>query len=149
MENVRGYRGMTHRPRWFVLQELVPPEIFEARGDAAWELLDPRVLITADAIRDQFGATIINNWHAGGPFKESGFRVADSTTGAKLSQHRYGRAVDVKCKNATPEEVHAYILANPDKFPEITTLEAIEATPTWVHVDCRNSVGSGIRIVRP
>ena len=140
---------MNHRPRHFQLHELVPQDVHEARGEAAWELLDPRILITADAIRDTFGPTTINDWRDGGLFKESGLRSFDSTTGAKLSQHRYGRAIDVKCKDATPQEVHAYILANPDKFPHVTTLEDIAATPSWTHCDCRNNVGSAIRIVKP
>jgi hypothetical protein len=137
------------RPRWFDLDELVPPEIFEALGVRAWELLDPRALETLDAIRDTFGATTVNDWRDGGQFKESGLRSFESTTGARLSQHRFGRADDVKCKNATPAEVHAYILANPAKFPHITTLEALEATPTWVHFDTRLNATPGIRIVRP
>lgn len=49
----------------FKIQELVPPAIFEARGEKAWELLDERLLITLDRLRDRFGPITVNNWHSG------------------------------------------------------------------------------------
>lgn len=140
---------MTYRPEHFVIEELVPPDVFQARGQGAWELLDPRILMSADAMRKRFGAIVVNNWHKGGAFEESGFRGSTTATGARYSQHKYGRALDCKPRDASPREVFEYILAHPDEFPYVTTLEDIEATPTWVHIDCRNNPSAGIRIVKP
>lgn len=140
---------MTYRPEHFALHELVPPEILRSRGDAGWELLDPGALVTLDALRTQFGSLTVNNYEWGGRYRESGLRSAESRTGARYSQHKYGRAFDCKFKRATPQEVYAYILATPEQFPHLTTLEDIEATPTWLHFDTRNNATPGIRVVRP
>lgn len=138
-----------YRPKHFELRELVSPDIYTARMDAAWELLDPRALMTLDALREQFGPCTVNDWHKGGRYKESGLRGAYSATGAVYSQHRYGRAFDCKFSKATPQEAHAYIVANPEQFPHLTTLEDIAATPSWLHFDCRLNRGDGLRIVKP
>lgn len=140
---------MIYRPRHFQLYELIPPEIFEARGEAAWELLDTRLLVVLDRIRDFFGPVRVNDWYWGGNYRESGLRAADSRTGARYSQHKYGRAADLKFAQTTPQEVYARILAEPEDFPGLTTLEHIEATPSWLHVDVRNNPQPGIRVVRP
>jgi len=137
------------KPRWFRLEELVPRSIFEARGDAAWELLDARALATLDELRDRFGPIVVNDWHAGGRFDESGLRGPYSRTGASFSQHRFGRAFDCKFKDVTPSDVHAYVRAHAAEFPHLTTLEQLEATPSWVHFDVRANAGPGLRIVKP
>ena len=137
-----------YRPRFFRLEELVPPEVFE-RGEAAWELLDPRALRTLDLLRERFGSVVVNDWKTGGTYRDSGFRAASSTVGPALSQHRFGRAFDCKFRTTTPAAVHAHLLEHPADFPEITTLEAAAATPTWLHFDVRNNAEPGIRVVNP
>lgn len=138
-----------YRPNSFILQELVPPDIYEARGDRAWELLDPMALMSLQSVRDKFGPVVVNNWHEGGPYKESGLRSALTATGAAFSMHRYGRAFDCKCKNATPQEMCDYILQNRKDFPMVTAIENPEATPTWLHIDTRNHSRGDIWIVNP
>ena len=101
---------MTYRPRYFELRELVPPDIFDARGEAAWELLDLRALVTLDALRERFGPCIVNNWHVGGPLRESGLRNPLTSTGACYSQHKFGRAFDCKFRHADPREVYQRIM---------------------------------------
>lgn len=140
---------MNYRPRHFLLEELVPREVFDAYGVRAWELLDDRALVTLDVLRDRFGACMVNNWHDGGAFNESGFRGAFSKTGVEYSQHRYGRAFDCKFAAATPKEVSAYVVANRGQFEYLTTLEDVAATPTWLHFDTRNNYTPGVRIVNP
>lgn len=147
-----------YRPKHFTLAELVDPEIYKARGERAWELLRPEALVTLDTLREKFGPMIVNNWHWGGTawlpdpdkiYRESGLRRFDSETGAVWSLHRYGAASDCKFKLVTPQEAHAYILSHPGEFPQLTTLEAIAATPTWLHFDCRNHNKVGIWVVNP
>jgi hypothetical protein len=137
------------RCKHFLIQELVPPEVYDLRKDAAWELLDFAALLTLDTLRDAFGALIVNNWHAGGAFKESGYRSLTTPTGARFSQHKFGRAFDCKFENVTPEEAALHILSNPSKFVHLTTLEDPAKTKTWLHFDVRNNDKSGIWIVEP
>lgn len=140
---------MIYKPRNFTVQELVPPDIFQAHGERCWELLDGLALMSLQSLRDKFGAIVVNNWHAGGSFKESGLRSGTTLTGAKFSQHRYGRAFDCKCKSATPQEMCDYIVVNRELFPHISAIENTQATETWLHFDTRNSQRDGIWIVNP
>ena len=140
---------MSYRPRHFAIQELVYPEIYESRSWRCWELLDERALRSLSAIREKFGPLTVNDWHWGGNYKESGLRSFTTQTGAKLSQHRFGRAFDIKPKEAVIQDVYEYILGHPREFKFISTLENIEATPTWVHFDTRLNQDPGIRIVNP
>lgn len=140
---------MIYRPRYFGIEELVCPEIHKARGERAWELLDTYLLVTLDQLREEFGPMTVNDWHWGGTFKYSGLRPLVGGVGAEWSQHRFGRAADPKPKQVTPQEMHARILARPEKFPHLRVLEAIKATPTWVHFDVRNSTRDGILVVKP
>lgn len=138
---------MNYRPKYFQLHELVGPDVLDARGEAAWELLDPRLLASLDRLRAFFGPISINNWMWGGGRTESGLRSALTSTGARYSQHKYGRASDCHFKQVTPQEAYERILANPEDFPLVTCLEHIDATPSWLHVDVRNC--ERIKVVRP
>jgi hypothetical protein len=140
---------VSYRPSSFVLQELVDPSIHAARGEAAWQLLDVRAVQTLQALRDKFGSCTVNNWHIGGTYRESGLRNPTTATGAKYSQHKFGRAFDCKFKDATPREVAAYVQANPTQFPSLTVIEDPQFTPTWFHFDVRLHDRSGIWMVKP
>ena len=124
--------------RHFQLAELVPPAVLNARGEHAWELLDAALLETIDLIRDRYGPITINNWQAGGTFGESGLRLPGTATGALWSQHKYGRAADLKFANAVPKDVQADILAHAEHYPRLTCMEDAAKTVTWLHVDVRN-----------
>lgn len=138
----------------FVLEELVPPTVFNALGESAWDLFDEKLILTIDQLYEFFGPIVINDWHKGGNFKESGFRDMDSKVGAAKSRHKFGQALDCKPVKTTPQAMHAAILANPTKWPHLTTLEDIEATTTapgkgWVHISVQPAIQSGIRIIKP
>lgn len=136
--------------RYFGIQELVSPAAYEARGERAWELLDPRVVVL-DELREAFGPIVVNDWAWGGGFTQSGFREPESRVGADFSQHRFGRAFDLKPRDIVASELHRRILADADRWRAvgITGLEAMEATPTWVHVDLRWPRESGIWVFQP
>ncbi len=124
------------RPTNFIVQEFVDRDVFEARGQAAWDLLCPKLLIVVDTLRKRYGP--INNWHTGGPFHESGLRDPFTKTGAKWSMHKLGRAVDLKFSNVTPIEVQEYILSHPEEYGTLTCMENAAITKTWLHADTRN-----------
>jgi len=143
-------------PKFFRIQEYVPPEIYEDRGELAWELMDERILISDDQMRKRYGPITINNWHTGGRFSQSGIRTfwhygtfadEDNPTQKELldahlayfrsySQHKYGRASDKKFRDVTPEEIRQDMIANPDLFPLVYSFEL--GTETWLHTDVRN-----------
>lgn len=121
----------------FIIEELVPPHVYEERGRKAWELLDERMLRTIDAIRDHFGVSCtINNWKWGGNRKWSGLRTAESPYYSPYSQHTFGRAFDMLVGDLDAEEVRQEILKHrEEKFPHIS---GMELNISWLHIDCRN-----------
>jgi hypothetical protein len=129
------------KPRYFTLQELVHPKIYEARGERAWELLNPGMLKTLDQLREKFGPMVINTWHSPkliakfGLRDDSGLRTFDSSEGAPYSAHKFGLAADCIFMSCTAESVRRYVKAHPEEFPFIT---AIENGVSWFHFDCRN-----------
>ncbi len=138
---------MSYIPKYFKVQELVDPEIYAVLGDKALKLLDERSLRAIDMLREEFGPVIINNWHAGGVYKESGLRRVNTKTGAERSQHKEGGAFDLKFALVSVKDVHAAIRANPNKYP-IRRIEDIAATPTWLHIDQAGS-GSVTKVFKP
>ena len=131
------------KTQYFSLQELVHPDIFKARGERAWELLQVPAILTLDQLRTTFGPLVVNTWHSeklqklvGGKVRvSSGLRPFNDDTGAKFSQHKFGNAFDCLALNYSAEEMRKYVLANADEFPYLT---AIEDGVSWFHFDCRN-----------
>lgn len=130
----------------FDLRELVPKILYDYMGDKSIWFLDPRLITLVQFFRDHYGLPItINDWHTGGTLIDCGFRMPDSKTGATLSQHKFGRAVDCHFSGITDyEEMRNkvrndwYIL----KAQGLTTIEL--ATPTWLHIDIRHTGMDGL-----
>ena len=125
-----------YKCKHFALHELIPPHVYEERGQKGWELLDDRALRTLDALRDRFGVITVNNWHWGGERKWSGLRTAESPYFSPYSQHTFGRAFDCVFHETTAEEVRQIILKDKTAFTDIC---ALELDVSWVHFDCRNT----------
>lgn len=140
-----------YRPRYFILQELVDPTLFEEHGENCWALLDMSLVRDIDNLRQAFGVPItINDWHRGGRFKESGLRRSDTKTGAALSMHKQGKGFDLKvAKPSSASKLHSYILTNQKFYPAIRRMEAIGSTPGWVHVDSKPHKSKQIRVFKP
>ncbi len=133
-------------PKHFDVREFVPPSVYDARGNKAWELIDERILITADQLREAFGPTIINTWHSvklKSAYKErkwSGLRTIDyygtfTAFDNNFSQHKYGRAIDCLFLKYDANTVRQVIIEESHEFPYIN---AMELDTSWLHVDCRN-----------
>lgn len=131
----------------FHLKEFMPDYIYAKWGDACIWFLDKRIVSISQALRDEFGAITIN----GGGYNFSGFRDPSCTVGGKLSQHRFGRAVDLKFADHDVQYVYQAIKLNETKWMNegITTMENINFTPSWLHVDCRWTNMNKIKIVTP
>lgn len=135
----------------FDLRELVSPEAYDKLGHAAHWLLDPRLIAVVQAIRDLAGKPItVNDWHTGGQHKQSGYRMPDCTTGAALSQHRFGRAADLKIAGMTPGEALQLVTQNWPALSALglSTVEDVSLTPTWLHVDVRLTGHPSLLIVK-
>lgn len=133
----------------FVLQELVPEILWKHKGDSSLWFLDKRLIELVQFIRDHFNRPItINDWHRGGKLHDCGFRLPDSKTGAILSQHKMGRAADIHFDGIVNySEIRKHIQDNWPLFKQagLTTIEA--DTPTWLHIDIRNTDTSELLIV--
>jgi len=66
-----------------------------------------------------------------------------------MSQHRFGRAIDLKVKGMKADEVREDIIQNFDIYKKVglTTIEDGAFAPTWCHIDIRDT--EGLLIVKP
>lgn len=120
--------------RHFAVQEFVPKAVYDERGEKSIYLMDERILVAADQLRETFGQAVINNWMFGGILQYSGLRTVHSKDYSPWSQHAYGRAIDIKFAKHSAEEIREYIFRNERKFP---TIVGVELGVPWLHVDCR------------
>lgn len=146
-------------PSNFKLEELFSGRLLESlgRSDSVWRLMDSRVLITLDRIRERFGIVFVNDYLWGGhnhlrgfrhPFeildwkkyKENGFLKARFSS--FTSQHCFGRAADCSCHNYTAEEIRQDMRHNPN-IPCYEYITAVEDRVNWFHFDVRN-FGPGV-----
>jgi len=130
-----------YKPKHFGIKELVPKDLYNkysSRGDdfLFQVIFDERLLRLIDIIRDEFGSMTVCDWSWGGASQYRGYRPPDCSVGAALSQHRFGRAVDMIPKDIMPNEMRKKIIAdqNSDKWKVIGGLEM---DITWFHVDVR------------
>lgn len=136
----------------FSLSEFIDPVTYKRFGTASTWFIDPTIVQVAQFIRTRFNKSVtINSWSSKGQYKLSGFRPMTSTIGAKLSQHRFGRAVDIKI--ADLKAVYEDILKNKYLYHKVglRAVEDIKYTSTWIHLDCRwlRSDEKEILIVKP
>lgn len=130
---------MIYQPFYFTIEELVSKDALDKYGESrCWWLMDSRILKAADLLREEFGAMVVNDWSRGGKFNNSGFRLPKYDRYSMTSQHSHGRALDLKPKRVTVDEVRNAIIENRERYSMIT---GIEMGVSWVHIDCRNFDG--------
>lgn len=113
--------------------------------------IDLRLIEVAQWLRDTLGKSItINNYATGGQYKESGLRSQTTTTGAKKSAHKEGKAIDIKVSGMTAKDVYEFCLKNSDTLYEmgIREIEDGRYTPTWTHLSTRGN-WERIKIIKP
>lgn len=121
----------------FIVQEFIPPEIYNRFGDASAMFIDERLVQFAEKLRRTLDKPcLINNWHSGGAFKNSGLRSFSCTEGAAFSDHKFGHAIDIKVANMSGPEVAEFLEKHwSDYNMLITSIE--KGTPSWTHVSTR------------
>ena len=126
---------MAKRSEHFKIEEFFPSSmLLKYSEDRLWSLMDSRIVWTADQLRERFGKAIINNLPFGGHNKFRGFRPFDCEMGAELSQHKFGRAIDITFEDYDAAYVRQDI--KDDHFP-------------LLHFDCRFSILVYIRFFKP
>lgn len=136
----------------FELTEFICPEVYAKFGSSSIWFLDHRIVDVVQYIRDQLNKkVVINDWHTGGEHKESGLRSFDTPTGGKMSQHKFGRAADIKVEGMYPFQVLQFIKDHWAQLHALglTTIEDITKTPTWNHLDTRWTGRNDLFIVEP
>lgn len=132
-----------YKCKYFVIKELVNPALLKSIGEeTAWKLFDDRLLKMADAIREKYGACTIN---ASG-LTDCGLRDPQSSTGAKYSMHKIGRALDLHIRTIELEfagnktgKIKAY-----NRVREQLMLNhqfdclSFENNISWLHIDTGN-----------
>ena len=106
-------------------------------------MLDRRMVMADQMLRDHFGSVMINNWWDEGVRQWSGIRTEESENYSPTSQHTYGRASDKIFSLATAEEVRIYIELH---WRELG-ITCIEGKVSWVHSDVRYYQGESLLIV--
>lgn len=123
----------------FAIHELVPRAVYNDRGEKAWELLDDRLLITLDRLRERYGKMKMNDYFWGGSNQWRGLRTPDSPYYSKYSQHTFGRAGDPIFQEVTAEKVRQDLRDNPDD-PCFEYIQSVELGVSWFHFDVRNCI---------
>jgi len=135
----------------FSLQEFIDKDTYRRFGDSSIWFIDQRVILIAQLIRDRFGKGVtINNKS----YNMSGFRPPQTKVGAKLSQHRFGRAGDFKIlgmENNGADEMREDIIQNFEIYKKVglTTIEHGDFSKTWLHADVRKVNQDTLKIVNP
>lgn len=142
----------------FIIQEFVPKSIYDVYLENSIWFIDKELASGSELVRSALSSVlikgdvksiemVINNWCYNGSYHLRGFRPPDCKEGAKLSQHKFGNAIDfevwLKLTNGNKVEVGSFevqkILTTPsvwDKInPVFTTIE--KGTSGWTHLDKR------------
>lgn len=133
---------------FFRINEFIPDEILNMKHlDPLW-FIDIDMIKLAIFTRNWFDAALIINTPN---LQNRGYRTPHSTVGAKLSQHKFGKAFDSNVVGLSAAKMHQEIIDNQKAFMNmgLTTLEDISFTKTWVHQDKRYTGKDEILIVKP
>lgn len=133
--------------KYFTIEELVPPDIYNTLGSEAWDLFNPKLIDTIDFIRESLNRPITaNNYAWGGKHTLRGYRPKNCAIGAKRSAHKTGEAIDFDVQGMTADEVRAWLVNNKDRLPHPIRIEAVGC---WVHVDVRAKKGYKLYAFKP
>ena len=142
-------------PTHFTLQEVLPVNYyakqFPVYGIRLWLIFDDRILETADILRDMYGPMIINTMHDKdlstkyGAHQWRGYRDHTSpyvygrnpTTYGNISQHRFGRALDLVPVEKSVDKIRRDIVSGLFKY-----ITRVEMDVSWLHIDTANHLGT-------
>ena len=137
---------MVYKCTYFGIKELVSPVVYNIWGERAWMFFKESTLKGLDLIRETYNSPIIiNNWASGGSLKQCGLRsnlddlVLEKTrkNNLYLSAHCLSKGFDLHDKygHNTKLWTHCHNMISKNQALDFHRIEALEKTPTWVHVD--------------
>jgi hypothetical protein len=149
----------------FVVQEFVPESVYKNLGDSSIAVINSKLIIIAQELRRLLNIELyykykrnipltINNWHTGGKFKNSGYRLPLTSVGAKFSQHKLGQAIDVR-SNIPHWEIYNAIMRNKDFFYGLGVRRLEDPRDTkgkgfgWIHIDLKDKGQKEIITFKP
>lgn len=127
--------------KYFDIEELVCPHVYERFGESAWSFIDSRLLEVLLFIREGINKPIyVNNWKDKGGQSQRGLRcnccalVKEKASLEKvyLSSHIFGKGIDFNIKGMTAEQVRKWIVEYKTELPYKVR---IEKDVNWVHID--------------
>lgn len=131
--------------KYFKVQELVSKAVYDKWGEKAWNFLDEKLLETLLVLRKDILKVplVCNDWCYGGKSSQRGLRenicsiVKEKTDKGVLylSQHNFGKAVDLVSSKMSADDMRKTIKANEKKLPYNVRVEDGVSAPTWLHVD--------------
>ena len=140
----------------FYLEEFIDPETYKQYQEKSIWFIDGRLIEIVQKLRDRLGVVLyVNTWHhEGGSFSHSGFRPPSCQVGASKSQHKFGRAVDIKTGDFSSngaDIIRDEIKSNWHTYNSmgLTTIEDAIFAPTWCHLDIRYTKLKTLLIVKP
>lgn len=134
---------LNNGPCYFNLREFITPSWLSRYSNTKifW-YLDTRLVVATFKLRMWFASPVlINTWKYGGTSSQRGLRDPYTEVGVKLSQHKFGKAVDFNVKGLFSDKVFKTILDNQKDFLRMgfTTMESSEDARTWTHLDIRTT----------
>ncbi len=158
------------KPKNFGLRELLPEkfynEMYPVYGDVLWKVFDEDILVAMQVIREMHGMMVVNTWYSQkmidryGFFESRGYRPHDDDdvqksacpTYGNISQHRFGRAIDLWPVETTAAKIRQHMKDNPnlEGYDLITRVEETwKGKPIkWLHIDCANTAKTGIQFLK-
>ncbi len=132
MENI-----ITYKCTYFNIKELVSQSVYNDRGEKAWQLFDPRLLLTIDLLREHYGPITINDWSSGHHNESRGLRTPASPYYSTFSQHTHGKAFDLIFHDIFASQVRVDLFAHATT-PRFIHITSVEMAVDWLHIDVRN-----------
>jgi len=128
-------------PDGFELYELFPKNFYlehyrPANIPKMWNVFDYRLKYTMDRLRKRYGPLVANDWYWGGVNQYRGWRPTDCIVGADFSQHKYGRAIDLKTTKKTDGTV--FTIRDDINHEDFKYITCVEMNITWLHIDVRD-----------
>lgn len=131
-----------YKCKYFKLQELVSPIVYNKFGEFAWCFFDANILQNLDKIRKVYGKPItVNNWLFGGNLSQCGLRcnldpLVKKKKTVYCSAHCMGKAFDLHCHNNVALFDLCFKMINCGELTAFKRLESRQSTKDgWVHID--------------
>ncbi len=126
-----------YKPKNFILEELVPEDVFNKRGERAWELLNPLMLMSLQELREYIGKPCrVNDWKWEGRRQNQCFRTSDYYSRISFSQHLLGNAVDPYFDGILAEELREIVI-DMKIAGKLKYVTGMEDNVDWLHIDVR------------